>query len=147
MSASSTEIKTIIGREIIDSRGNPTVEADVVLASGVMGRAAVPSGASTGAREAIELRDDDKNRFGGKGVQKAVEYVNTVIREALITKDASDQATIDQIMLDLDGTDNKSNATCNKYHKAMGFGESGKKWWEWKAWVPPDLRSSFTHKH
>ena len=113
MSASSTEIKTIIGREIIDSRGNPTVEADVVLASGVMGRAAVPSGASTGAREAIELRDDDKNRFGGKGVQKAVEYVNTVIREALITKDASDQVTIDQIMLDLDGTDNKSKLGAN----------------------------------
>jgi enolase len=72
MSASSTEIKTIIGREIIDSRGNPTVEADVVLTSGVVGRAAVPSGASTGAREALELREEDANRFGGKGVLKAV---------------------------------------------------------------------------
>jgi len=113
MSASSTEIKTIIGREIIDSRGNPTVEADVVLTSGVIGRAAVPSGASTGAREAIELRDDDKNRFGGKGVQKAVKHVNTVIRDALMGKDASDQKTIDQIMLDLDGTDNKSKLGAN----------------------------------
>jgi len=113
MSASSTEIKTIIGREIIDSRGNPTVEADVVLTSGVIGRAAVPSGASTGAREAIELRDDDKNRFGGKGVQKAVEHVNTVIRAALVGKDASDQNGIDQIMLDLDGTDNKSKLGAN----------------------------------
>lgn len=113
MSASSTEIKTIIGREIIDSRGNPTVEADVVLTSGVIGRAAVPSGASTGAREAIELRDDDKSRFGGKGVQKAVEHVNTVIRDALVGKDASDQNGIDQIMLDLDGTDNKSKLGAN----------------------------------
>lgn len=113
MSASSTEIKTIIGREIIDSRGNPTVEADVVLTSGVIGRAAVPSGASTGAREAIELRDGDKNRFGGKGVQKAVKHVNTVIRDALMGKDASDQKTIDQIMLDLDGTDNKSKLGAN----------------------------------
>jgi len=113
MSASSTEIKTIIGREIIDSRGNPTVEADVILTSGVVGRAAVPSGASTGAREAIELRDDDKNRFGGKGVQKAVGYVNTIIRDALLGKDASDQATVDQIMLDLDGTDNKSKLGAN----------------------------------
>lgn len=113
MSASSTEIKTIIGREIIDSRGNPTVEADVVLTSGVIGRAAVPSGASTGAREALELRDEDANRFGGKGVLKAVEHVNTVIRDALVGKDASDQAGIDQIMLDLDGTDFKSNLGAN----------------------------------
>lgn len=113
MSASSTEIKTIIGREIIDSRGNPTVEADVVLSSGVVGRAAVPSGASTGAREAIELRDEDKSRFGGKGVQKAVNHINTVIRDALTGKDASDQKTIDQIMLDLDGTHNKSKLGAN----------------------------------
>ena len=113
MSASSTEIKTIIGREIIDSRGNPTVEADVVLTSGVIGRAAVPSGASTGAREALELRDDDASRFGGKGVLKAVEHVNTVIRDALAGKDASDQATVDQIMLELDGTDFKSNLGAN----------------------------------
>ena len=113
MSASSTEIKTIIGREIIDSRGNPTVEADVVLTSGVIGRAAVPSGASTGAREALELRDDDASRFGGKGVLKAVDHVNTVIRDALVGKDASDQAAVDKTMLDLDGTDFKSNLGAN----------------------------------
>ncbi|MEJ2142606.1 MAG: phosphopyruvate hydratase [Gammaproteobacteria bacterium] len=113
MSASSTEIKTIIGREIIDSRGNPTVEADVVLISGVIGRAAVPSGASTGAREALELRDNDAKRFGGKGVLKAVEHINTVIRDALIGKDASDQKAIDRIMLDLDGTDFKSKLGAN----------------------------------
>ncbi|MGD8525028.1 MAG: phosphopyruvate hydratase [Thioalkalispiraceae bacterium] len=113
MSASSTEIKTIIGREIIDSRGNPTVEADVVLTSGIIGRAAVPSGASTGAREAIELRDDDKSRFGGKGVQKAVNNVNTVIRDALVGKDASEQQLVDDIMLKLDGTDNKSKLGAN----------------------------------
>ncbi|MDH5369690.1 MAG: phosphopyruvate hydratase, partial [Gammaproteobacteria bacterium] len=95
MSASGSIIKEIIGREIIDSRGNPTVEADVILESGTMGRAAVPSGASTGAREAIELRDGDKSKFMGKGVSKAVSYVNGVLRDALVGKDASDQAAID----------------------------------------------------
>ncbi len=113
MSNSSSMIKDIIGREIIDSRGNPTVEADVILQSGVMGRAAVPSGASTGAREAIELRDEDPARFGGKGVLKAVGHVNNEIREALLGKDAADQKDIDVTMLALDGTDNKSNLGAN----------------------------------
>ncbi len=113
MSNSSSMIKNIIGREIIDSRGNPTVEADVILQSGVMGRAAVPSGASTGAREAIELRDGDARRFGGKGVLKAVGHVNNEIREALLGKDASDQGDIDDTMLNLDGTANKSSLGAN----------------------------------
>jgi len=106
-------IKAIIGREIIDSRGNPTVEADVILESGVRGRAAVPSGASTGTREAIELRDGDAKRYGGKGVTQAVKHVNTEIREALLGKDAADQTDIDTTMLTLDGTDNKSRLGAN----------------------------------
>ncbi len=110
---SSSTIKKIIGREIIDSRGNPTIEADVILESGVMGRAAVPSGASTGAREAIELRDGDKSRFGGKGVLKAVGHVNNEIAKALAGKDASDQQGVDDIMLKLDGTHNKSKLGAN----------------------------------
>src|SRR3569833_1680307 len=97
----------IHGREIIDSRGNPTVEADVILASGVRGRAAVPSGASTGSREAVELRDGDKARVGGKGVRKAVSHVNGELRTALQKQDASDQKRIDLIMIDLDGTSTK----------------------------------------
>ncbi len=113
MSNSSSMIKAIIGREIIDSRGNPTVEADVVLESGVMGRAAVPSGASTGAREAIELRDGDAKRYGGKGVTQAVNHVNNEIREALLGKNAADQTDIDNTMLALDGTDNKSKLGAN----------------------------------
>jgi len=108
-----TEIVNIIAREIIDSRGNPTVEADVILACGVKGRAAVPSGASTGAREAIELRDDDKQRFGGKGVLKAVANINGPIRKALTGKDADQQQQIDEIMLKLDGTHNKSKLGAN----------------------------------
>jgi len=108
-----TEIVNIIAREIIDSRGNPTVEADVILACGVKGRAAVPSGASTGAREAIELRDDDKQRFGGKGVLKAVANINGPIRKALLGKDADKQQQIDEIMLKLDGTHNKSKLGAN----------------------------------
>src|SRR3569833_1563608 len=108
-----SRIAAIRGREIIDSRGNPTVEADVILDSGAMGRAAVPSGASTGTREAVELRDGDKKRYGGKGVLKAVEYVNTVLRQALIGHDARDQAGIDGKMLALDGTDNKSRLGAN----------------------------------
>jgi enolase len=103
----------IIAREILDSRGNPTVECDVLLESGVMGRAAVPSGASTGSREAIELRDGDKTRYMGKGVLKAVEYVNTEIAEALLGLEASQQAMIDKIMIDLDGTDNKARLGAN----------------------------------
>ena len=108
-----SRIKDIRGREIIDSRGNPTVEADVVLESGVMGRAAVPSGASTGTREAVELRDGDKKRYGGKGVLKAVEYVNTVLKQALVGQDSRDQAAIDGKMIELDGTENKSRLGAN----------------------------------
>jgi enolase len=106
-------IVDVIAREILDSRGNPTVEADVLLESGTMGRAAVPSGASTGSREAIELRDDDKTRFLGKGVLHAVENVNTEIAEAIIGLDAEDQSFIDQTMIELDGTDNKSRLGAN----------------------------------
>ncbi len=106
-------IVDVIAREILDSRGNPTVEADVLLESGVMGRAAVPSGASTGEREAIELRDGDKGRYLGKGVLKAVEYVNTEIAEAIIGLEAMEQAYIDQTMIDLDGTENKSRLGAN----------------------------------
>lgn len=106
-------IVDIIGREIIDSRGNPTVECDVLLESGAMGRAAVPSGASTGAREAIELRDGDPDRYLGKGVLKAVEYVNTELSEALLGLDAAEQAYIDRVLIDLDGTENKSRLGAN----------------------------------
>ena len=106
-------IVDVIAREILDSRGNPTVEADVLLESGVMGRAAVPSGASTGTKEAVELRDGDKQRYLGKGVLKAVEYVNTEIAEAIIGLDASEQAFIDQTMIELDGTENKARLGAN----------------------------------
>jgi len=108
-----SSIVDVVAREILDSRGNPTVEADVLLESGVMGRAAVPSGASTGSREAIELRDGDARRFGGKGVLKAVENVNTEISEAIVGLDASDQSFIDRTLLDLDGTENKSRLGAN----------------------------------
>jgi enolase len=108
-----TEIVDIKSREIVDSRGNPTVEADVILSDGSMGRAAVPSGASTGAREAIELRDGDASRYGGKGVSKAVENIQSEIREALLGMKINDQAAIDQKMIDLDGTDNKSRLGAN----------------------------------
>ncbi len=106
-------IVDVIAREILDSRGNPTVEADVLLESGVMGRAAVPSGASTGTKEAVELRDGDKQRYLGKGVLEAVENVNTEIAEAIIGLDAAEQAFIDQTMIDLDGTENKSRLGAN----------------------------------
>ena len=106
-------IVDIVGREILDSRGNPTVECDVLLESGTMGRAAVPSGASTGSREAIELRDGDKARYGGKGVLKAVEHINTEISEAVMGLDASEQAFLDRTLIDLDGTDNKSRLGAN----------------------------------
>jgi enolase 1/2/3 len=106
-------IVDVIAREILDSRGNPTVEADVLLESGVMGRAAVPSGASTGSREAIELRDGDKSRYLGKGVLQAVEHVNTEICEALIGLDVEDQSFIDKTLIDLDGTENKSRLGAN----------------------------------
>jgi enolase len=106
-------IVDVIAREILDSRGNPTVEADVLLESGVMGRAAVPSGASTGSREAIELRDGDKDRYLGKGVTRAVENVNTEISEAIIGLDAEEQTFIDKALCELDGTDNKSRLGAN----------------------------------
>src|SRR5438046_5264751 len=106
-------IVDVIAREILDSRGNPTIEADVLLESGVMGRAAVPSGGSTGSREAIELRDGDKRRYGGKGVLKAVEYVNTEISEAVVGLDATEQTFIDKTLVDLDGTENKSRLGAN----------------------------------
>ncbi|MDP3164127.1 MAG: phosphopyruvate hydratase [Hydrogenophaga sp.] len=106
-------IVDIVGREILDSRGNPTVECDVLLESGVMGRAAVPSGASTGSREAIELRDGDKSRYLGRGVLKAVEHINTEISEAVLGLDASEQAFLDKTLIDLDGTDNKGRLGAN----------------------------------
>src|SRR5438552_17786886 len=106
-------IVDVIGREVLDSRGNPTVEADVVLESGVSGRAAVPSGASTGSREAVELRDGDDSRYFGKGVTKAVEHINTELCEAVIGLDATEQAFIDRTLIDLDGTDNKSRLGAN----------------------------------
>ena len=106
-------IVDVVAREILDSRGNPTVEADVLLESGVMGRAAVPSGASTGSREAIELRDGDPSRYLGKGVVQAVENVNTEISEAIIGLDAEEQAFVDMALIDLDGTENKSRLGAN----------------------------------
>ena len=106
-------IVDVIAREILDSRGNPTVEADVVLESGVSGRAAVPSGASTGSREAVELRDGDASRYFGRGVLKAVEHINTELCEAIIGLDASEQAFIDRTMIELDGTENKSRLGAN----------------------------------
>ena len=106
-------IVDVVAREILDSRGNPTVEADVLLESGVMGRAAVPSGASTGSREAIELRDGDSGRYLGKGVLTAVENVNTEISEAIIGLDAEEQAFVDRTLIDLDGTENKARLGAN----------------------------------
>ena len=108
-----SSIVDVVAREILDSRGNPTVEADVLLESGVMGRAAVPSGASTGRREAIELRDGDPQRYLGKGVLRAVENVNTEICEAIIGLDAAEQPLIDQTLIELDGTENKSRLGAN----------------------------------
>lgn len=107
------KIKNVIGREILDSRGNPTVEVDVILENGMMARAAVPSGASTGEREALELRDGDKSRFMGKGVLKAVENVNTVIRDRVVGMEAEDQRAIDNAMIELDGTETKSKLGAN----------------------------------
>ena len=106
-------IVDIIGREVLDSRGNPTVECDVLLESGVMGRAAVPSGASTGSREAIELRDGDKSRYLGKGVLKAVQNINVEIAETILGLDASEQAFLDKTLIDLDGTHNKARLGAN----------------------------------
>lgn len=103
----NNQIKDIIAREILDSRGNPTIEADVILADGTIGRAAAPSGASTGSREALELRDGDASRYLGKGVKKAVANVNSEIRSSLVDMDVSKQQDIDNKLLALDGTENK----------------------------------------
>src|SRR5437870_1812243 len=108
-----TQIDHIRAREILDSRGNPTVEADVVLVSGARGRAAVPSGASTGEHEAVELRDGDPKRYGGKGVLKAVKNVETVIQKAVVGKEATRQEEIDRLLIHLDGTENKSKLGAN----------------------------------
>jgi enolase len=108
-----SSIVDLIGREVLDSRGNPTVECDVLLESGVMGRAAVPSGASTGSREAIELRDGDQSRYSGKGVLKAVENINTEIAEAVMGLEANEQAFLDRTLIDLDGTESKSRLGAN----------------------------------
>ena len=108
-----TLIETVVGRQILDSRGNPTVEVEIHLSGGATGRAAVPSGASTGVHEAVELRDGDKSKYGGKGVLKAVDNVNTVLAQNLKGTDAFDHAAIDQMMLELDGTPNKSNLGAN----------------------------------
>src|SRR5271157_6106918 len=113
MSHPVASIAQVRGREILDSRGNPTVEVDVILADCTLGRAAVPSGASTGIHEAVELRDGDKKRYLGKGVSKAVANANTKIKEALIGVDALDQLTVDAIMLKLDGTETKSKLGAN----------------------------------
>jgi len=120
-------IVDVIGREVIDSRGNPTVECDVLLESGAMGRAAVPSGASTGTREAVELRDGDKSRYLGKGVLRAVENINTEISEAILGLDAQEQVFLDQNLIDLDGTENKSRLGANSslaVSLAVGRGSS-----------------------
>ena len=108
-----SKIIDVRAREILDSRGNPTVEADVILASGAMGRAAVPSGASTGEREAVELRDGDKSRYLGKGVTKAVAAVNNELRAAVIGLDVNDQAALDQRLIDTDGSANKQRLGAN----------------------------------
>jgi len=108
-----SSIVDVVAREILDSRGNPTVEADVLIESGVMGRAAVPSGASTGTREALERRDKDTSRYGGKGVLKAVEHINTEISEAIMGLDAQEQSFIDKTLIELDGTENKSRLGAN----------------------------------
>ena len=106
-------ISNVLGREILDSRGNPTIEVEVTLECGAIGRAAVPSGASTGENEAIELRDNDKGRYLGKGVLRAVENVNSIIRKEIVGMAATDQAAIDKKMIELDGTKNKSNLGAN----------------------------------
>src|SRR5436853_1845673 len=108
-----TAIVDIIGREILDSRGNPTVEVDVVLEDGSLGRAAVPSGASTGTHEAVELRDGDKKKFLGKGVLKAVENVNVKIAAEIVGFDVFDQSLLDKVMIELDGTPNKGKLGAN----------------------------------
>ena len=109
----STKIARVLGRQIIDSRGNPTVEADVILEGGALGRAAVPSGASTGTREAVELRDGDKKRYGGKGTLKAVEHINTVLKKALLGFDPRDQAALDGMLAVFDAGCRAQALRCN----------------------------------
>ena len=126
-----TEIVDIVAREILDSRGNPTVEVDVILEDGAFGRAAVPSGASTGAHEAVEKRDGDKNRYGGKGVLQAVDAVNGEIFDALSGVDAEDQRRLDRMLIELDGTPNKSRLGANAIlgrqpGRRQGRGELGR---------------------
>ncbi|HMB02201.1 MAG TPA: phosphopyruvate hydratase, partial [Isosphaeraceae bacterium] len=113
MSTHPAPIAAVRGREILDSRGNPTVEVDVVLADGTLGRAAVPSGASTGAHEAVELRDGDKRRYLGKGVTKAVANVNTALSKVAVGRDPSDQVGLDRALIDADGTENKGKLGAN----------------------------------
>src|SRR5690349_14473927 len=108
-----TQIASIFAREILDSRGQPTLEVDVLLRDGSMGRAAVPSGASTGSREALELRDKDPKRFHGKGVARAVLNVNDIVASRLVGEDAADQAAVDRFLIDLDGTPNKETLGAN----------------------------------
>ena len=108
-----SKIAKVFAREVLDSRGNPTVEADVILVNGILGRAAVPSGASTGEYEAVELRDGDKKVYMGKGVRKAVKNTNTIIAKALKGKDATNQKAIDELMIKLDGTPNKAKLGAN----------------------------------
>ena len=108
-----SEIINVHAREILDSRGNPTVEVEVMTEGGFIGRAAVPSGASTGTHEAVELRDNDKKRYGGKGVLKAVANVNDIIHEALVGQDVFEQRALDKMMIDLDGTENKGKLGAN----------------------------------
>src|SRR3984957_13364354 len=107
MSTSIAPIQSVHGREVLDSRGNPTVEVDVVLADGTLGRAAVPSGASTGIHEAVELRDGDKTRYGGKGVAKAVANVNSVLAKVAVGRNPADQVGLDRALIEADGTPNK----------------------------------------
>ena len=109
----NAKISNVVARQILDSRGNPTIEADVILESGAFGRAAAPSGASTGTREALELRDGDKKNYLGKSVQKAVNNVNKAIKKAVVGLDALDQRLVDQTMIDLDGTENKEKLGAN----------------------------------
>ena len=108
-----SKIKNVKAREILDSRGNPTVEVDVILDNGILGRAAIPSGASTGSKEAVELRDGDKSRYLGKGVLKAVNNVNEIIAPQVIGRDPKEQKSIDYLMIDLDGTENKAKLGAN----------------------------------
>jgi enolase len=144
-------IAFVDAREILDSRGNPTVEVDVVLEDGSMGRAAVPSGASTGKHEAVELRDGDKSRYLGKGVLKAVEAVNVAIAEQLVTMDAEDQVAIDEAMIALDGTPDRSRLGGNALvatsmavaHAAAAA--AGRPLWAWPLWKPQTSRPTWPH--